>query len=184
MKNSEPFEIMHPINAYIKKYIGLTVDAFANQTGFPQSTLATWVSRKRPVHKLPVNFIFMLSQYKKSSMDEVYQQLLNLQLEYDHFLKAYDQSSEALKQQKEIFMEGKKLFNTFIKKNQKQVLINTIDEIQLALQQKDKEGVILSILALYSKGNLSLPSFMSTFLSKRDDYLYIVPLWIESMLKQ
>jgi len=77
------FVYPHPINTYIIKNLNLTVQEFCEQFEYPQSTVATWVSRERRVESLPVGFIYALSLASSKTMDWVFSELLLFQEEYD-----------------------------------------------------------------------------------------------------
>ncbi|UUV99334.1 helix-turn-helix domain containing protein [Vagococcus luciliae] len=77
------FVYPHPINTFIIKHLNYTVQEFCEQFQYPQSTVATWVSRERRIESLPVSFIYSLSLATSKSMDWVYGELLKLQDEYD-----------------------------------------------------------------------------------------------------
>lgn len=77
------FVYPHPINTFIIKHLNYTVQEFCEQFQYPQSTVATWVSRERRIESLPVSFIYSLSLATGKSMDWVYDSLLVLQEEYD-----------------------------------------------------------------------------------------------------
>lgn len=77
------FVYPHPINTFIIQQLNYTVQEFCEQFQYPQSTVATWVSRERRIESLPVSFIYSLSLATSKSMDWVYHELLKLQEEYD-----------------------------------------------------------------------------------------------------
>ncbi|WP_429951662.1 type III secretion system protein PrgN [Enterococcus sp. AZ101] len=76
----------HPINTFIIKQLGVTVDQFCELHGYPQSTVATWITRNRSVENLPASFIYSLSLAASKSMDVVYSDLLLLQDDYKQHL--------------------------------------------------------------------------------------------------
>lgn len=77
----------HPINVYIIKHLGITVDQFCDLYGYSQSTVATWVSRERKIELLPVSFIYDLSLSASKNMDFVYKELLDLQRSYFRYVE-------------------------------------------------------------------------------------------------
>jgi hypothetical protein len=78
------FVYPHPINAYIIKQLGITVEEFCELHAFSQGTVSSWITRnkKKLKHYLPVSFIYSLSLSASKTMDQVYSELLKLQDEY------------------------------------------------------------------------------------------------------
>ncbi|UDM72710.1 type III secretion system protein PrgN [Vagococcus fluvialis] len=81
------FVYPHPINVFIIKQLGITVDDFCDIHGYSQSTVATWVSRERKVELLPASFIYAMSLSASKSMDQVYESLIDLQVAYDKYIE-------------------------------------------------------------------------------------------------
>lgn len=79
------FVYSHPINVFIIKYLGITVDQFCESYGYSQGTVASWITRNRRVESLPVGFIYDLGLAASLNMSDVYEKLLILENEYDHF---------------------------------------------------------------------------------------------------
>lgn len=77
------FVYPHPINVFVIKQIGVTVDQFCEMYGYAQPTVASWVTRNRKVGSLPVDFIYSLSLAAGIDMDKVYDNLLLLESEYE-----------------------------------------------------------------------------------------------------
>jgi hypothetical protein len=77
------FVYPHPINAYIIKQLGITVEEFCELHSFPQGTISSWITRnKKKIETLPVSFIYSLSLSASKTMDQVYSDLLKLQDDY------------------------------------------------------------------------------------------------------
>ncbi|RHH71144.1 MULTISPECIES: type III secretion system protein PrgN [Vagococcus] len=91
------FVYPHPINTFIIKHLNYTVLEFCEQFQYPQSTIATWVSRERRIESLPVSFIYSLSLATSKSMDWVYSELLSLQIEYDGHKEKYKRTKKRIK---------------------------------------------------------------------------------------
>lgn len=79
------FVYSHPINVYIIKYLGITVDQFCELYAYPQGTVASWISRQRRIKSLPASFIYDLSLASSMNMTDVYEKLLVLENEYDQY---------------------------------------------------------------------------------------------------
>ncbi|MBE9912071.1 MULTISPECIES: type III secretion system protein PrgN [Enterococcus] len=79
------FVYSHPINVFIIKYLGVTVDQFCESYGYSQGTVASWITRNRRVESLPVGFIYDLGLAASLNMSDVYEKLLILENEYDRF---------------------------------------------------------------------------------------------------
>ncbi|MCW6015851.1 type III secretion system protein PrgN [Serratia marcescens] len=79
------FVYSHPINVFIIKYLGVTVDQFCESYGYNQGTVASWITRNRRVESLPVGFIYDLGLAASLNMSDVYEKLLILENEYDRF---------------------------------------------------------------------------------------------------
>ncbi|OTO49798.1 type III secretion system protein PrgN [Enterococcus faecium] len=79
------FVYSHPINVYIIKYIGITVDQFCELYGYPQGTVASWITRQRRIKTLPASFIYDLSLASSTNMSDVYEKLLVLENEFDQY---------------------------------------------------------------------------------------------------
>lgn len=79
------FVYSHPINVYIIKYLGITVERFCELHGYPQGTVASWITRQRRIKNLPASFIYDLSLSSSTNMSDVYEKLLVLENEYDQF---------------------------------------------------------------------------------------------------
>ncbi|MGO2083146.1 type III secretion system protein PrgN [Vagococcus sp.] len=92
--STNTFVYPHPINTFIIRSIGLTVNEFCELFDYPQSTVATWISRERKVKSLPVSFIYSLSLATSKSMDWVYSELLSLEIEYQHHQKEFKKSKK------------------------------------------------------------------------------------------
>ncbi|MBO1138218.1 type III secretion system protein PrgN [Enterococcus faecalis] len=76
------FVYPHPINAYIIKQLGITVEEFCELHALSQGTISSWITRNKKIETLPVSFIYSLSLSASKSMDQVYSDLLNLQDDY------------------------------------------------------------------------------------------------------
>lgn len=79
------FVYSHPINVYIIKYLGITVEQFCELYNYPQGTVASWITRQRRIKTIPGSFIYDLSLASSSNMSDVYEKLLILENEYDQF---------------------------------------------------------------------------------------------------
>ena len=79
------FVYSHPINVYIIKYLGITVEQFCELHGYPQGTVASWITRQRRIKSLPASFVYDLSLASSLNMSDVYEKLLILENEYDQF---------------------------------------------------------------------------------------------------
>ncbi|MDA9428870.1 putative prgn [Enterococcus mundtii 1A] len=80
------FVYSHPINVFIIKYLGVTVDQFCESYGYSQGTVASWITRNRRVESLPVGFIYDLGLAASLNMSDLYDKLLLLQEDYDAYL--------------------------------------------------------------------------------------------------
>ncbi|MDU3485636.1 MAG: type III secretion system protein PrgN [Enterococcus faecalis] len=69
------FVYPHPINAYIIKQLGITVEE-------SQGTVSSWITRNKKIETLPISFIYSLSLSASKTMDQVYSDLLKLQDDY------------------------------------------------------------------------------------------------------
>lgn len=74
-----------PINVYIIKYLGITVEQFCELYAYPQGTVASWITRQRRIKSLPASFIYDLSLASSMNMTDVYEKLLVLENVYDQF---------------------------------------------------------------------------------------------------
>ncbi|MBO1087217.1 type III secretion system protein PrgN [Enterococcus mundtii] len=92
--STNTFVYPHPINTFIIGRLGLTVNEFCELHGFPQSTVATWISREKHVSYFPVYFIHALSLSTSKSMDWVYSELLLLQDEYDRHKEKFNRTKK------------------------------------------------------------------------------------------
>lgn len=79
------FVYSHPINVYIIKYLGITVEQFCESYGYSQGTVASWITRQRRIKSLPASFIYDLSLAASLNMSDIYEKLLILENEYDQF---------------------------------------------------------------------------------------------------
>jgi len=77
----------HPINVFVIRDLGVSLDRLCEMYGFKQSTVASWIHRDRRIESLPVSFIHSLSLASSRSMNTVYSRLLALQDEYDKQLE-------------------------------------------------------------------------------------------------
>ena len=48
------FVYPHPINAYIIKQLGITVEEFCELHAFSQGTVSSWVTRNKKIETLPI----------------------------------------------------------------------------------------------------------------------------------
>lgn len=76
------FVYPHPINTFIIKQLGLTVEQFCELHSIPQGTISSWITRNRKIDTLPISFLFALSLSASKSMDRIYSELLSLQEDY------------------------------------------------------------------------------------------------------
>ncbi|EMF0102681.1 type III secretion system protein PrgN (plasmid) [Enterococcus faecium] len=79
------FVYSHPINVYIIKYLGITVEQFCEAYGYSQGTVASWITRQRKIKSLPASFIYDLSLASSTNMSDVYEKLLVLENDYEQF---------------------------------------------------------------------------------------------------
>lgn len=66
------FVYPHPINTYIIKQLGITVEEFCELHNLSQGTISSWITRNKKIDTLPVSFIYSLSLSASKSMDQVY----------------------------------------------------------------------------------------------------------------
>ena len=52
------FVYPHPINAYIIKQLGITVEEFCELHAFSQGTVSSWITRNKKIETLPISFIY------------------------------------------------------------------------------------------------------------------------------
>ncbi|HHZ8017979.1 type III secretion system protein PrgN [Enterococcus faecalis] len=76
------FVYPHPINTYVIKQLGITVEEFCELHDLSQGTISSWITRNKKIETLPVSFIYSLSLSASKSMDQVYLDLLKLQDDY------------------------------------------------------------------------------------------------------
>ena len=86
----------HPINAYIIKYLGITVEEFCELHAFSQGTVSSWIARNKKIETLPISFIYSLSLSASKTMDQVYSDLLKLQDDYLLHLKRYRRTKKII----------------------------------------------------------------------------------------
>lgn len=72
----------HPINVFLIGDQGMPTEKFCSLYGFNQSRISMWITRERRVDELPVNFIYCLSLAAGSSMEDVYNKLLDYEVKY------------------------------------------------------------------------------------------------------
>lgn len=84
------FVYSHPINVYIIKNLGITVEQFCELYAYPQGTVASWITRQRRIKSLPASFVYDLSLASSLNMSDVYEKLLSLEKEYDSFKSEHD----------------------------------------------------------------------------------------------
>lgn len=73
------FVYPYPINVFVIRQLGMSVEEFCELHDYKQSTVATWSYRNRPVSLLPCDFLYCLSLSSGWSMDKVYRELLVLE---------------------------------------------------------------------------------------------------------
>lgn len=76
------FVYPYPINVFVIRQLGMSVEEFCELHGYKQSTVATWSYRNRPVSLLPCDFLYCLSLSSSWTMDRVYKELLVLEEEF------------------------------------------------------------------------------------------------------
>ncbi len=81
------FVYPHPINVFVIKRLGMSVEEFCELPNYKQGTVSSWVTRNRTVRTIPCDFLYCLSLSAGLSMDRVYQDLLILEEDY---LKSID----------------------------------------------------------------------------------------------
>ncbi|PQD07562.1 type III secretion system protein PrgN, partial [Enterococcus faecalis] len=86
----------HPINAYIIKHLGITVEEFCELHAFSQGTVSSWITRNKKIETLPISFIYSLSLSASKTMDQVYSHLLKLQDDYLLHLKRYRRTKKII----------------------------------------------------------------------------------------
>jgi hypothetical protein len=91
------FVYPHPINAYIIKQLGITVEEFCELHAFSQGTVSSWITRNKKIETLPISFIYSLSlSAAKPTMDQVYSDLLKLQDDYLLHLERHRRTKKLL----------------------------------------------------------------------------------------
>jgi hypothetical protein len=76
----------HPINVFIIGRLGLSVEEFCELHGYKQGTVSSWVSRNRSIKAIPCDFLYCLSLSVSLDMDTVYQDLLELEKNFQRSL--------------------------------------------------------------------------------------------------
>lgn len=90
------FVYPHPINAYIIKQLGITVEEFCELHAFSQGTVSSWITRNKKIETLPISFIYSLSLSVSQTMDQVYSDLLKLQDDYLLHLERHRRTKKLL----------------------------------------------------------------------------------------
>lgn len=90
------FVYPHPINAYIIKQLGITVEEFCELHAFSQGTVSSWITRNKKIETLPISFIYSLSLSASQTMDQVYSDLLKLQDDYLLHLERHRRTKKLL----------------------------------------------------------------------------------------
>lgn len=85
------FVYPYPINVFVIRQLGMSVEEFCELHDYKQSTVATWSYRNRPVSLLPCDFLYCLSLSSGWSMDKVYRELLVLE---EVYLESLDPKKE------------------------------------------------------------------------------------------
>ncbi|NQE03542.1 type III secretion system protein PrgN [Enterococcus gallinarum] len=85
------FVYPYPINVFVIRQLGMSVEEFCELHDYKQSTVATWSYRNRPVSLLPCDFLYCLSLSSGWSMDKVYKELLVLE---EIYLESLDPKKE------------------------------------------------------------------------------------------
>lgn len=165
--------IDHPINTYIKSYLGLPVEQFARFTGFPQSTLASWVSRNRRVDSLPISFYDAVARINKRTIDQTYKEFIELQDTYDRYL----QEGIAQLHEPSIYVqaanEAKEIVQAYQTNTILEYLVKPTKKMKKALDKKDKLSFIESIIEIYSTIGKAVPQWLLHELQKKQDFLEI-----------
>ncbi|HCQ8747304.1 TPA: type III secretion system protein PrgN [Enterococcus faecalis] len=91
------FVYPHPINTYIIKQLGITVEEFCELHAFSQGTVSSWITRNKKIETLPISFIYSLSLSASKTMDQVYSDLLKLQDDYSLHLERYKRTKTTIK---------------------------------------------------------------------------------------
>lgn len=63
------FVYPHPLNVYIIKQLGITVEEFCELHAFSQGTVSSWITRNKKIETLPVSFIHSLCLSASKPMD-------------------------------------------------------------------------------------------------------------------
>ncbi|MCD5032939.1 type III secretion system protein PrgN [Enterococcus faecalis] len=90
------FVYPHPLNAYIIKQLGITVEEFCELHSFSQGTISSWITRNKKIETLPISFIYSLSLSSSKTMDQVYSDLLKLQDDYLLHLERYRRTKKII----------------------------------------------------------------------------------------
>ncbi|EHA3993910.1 type III secretion system protein PrgN [Enterococcus faecalis] len=90
------FVYPHPINTYIIKQLGITVEEFCELHAFSQGTVSSWITRNKKIETLPISFIYSLSLSASKTMDQVYSDLLKLQDDYSLHLERYKRTKTTI----------------------------------------------------------------------------------------
>ncbi len=90
------FVYPHPINTYVIKQLGITVEEFCELHDLSQGTISSWITRNKKIETLPVSFIYSLSLSASKSMDQVYLDLLKLQGDYLLHLKRHRRTKKII----------------------------------------------------------------------------------------
>lgn len=90
------FVYPHPINTYIIKQLGITVEEFCELHAFSQGTVSSWITRNKKIETLPISFIYSLSLSASKTMDQVYSDLLKMQDDYFLHLERYRRTKKII----------------------------------------------------------------------------------------
>lgn len=157
--------IEHPIKMYIKKDLAMTVEQFGQVAAIPQSTLATWIRRERPVEKLPIEFYAALAKTSNRSIDAVYNDLLRWQQRY---MRYKQESLLQTAEEKPLFsmaaQEVKAVFLSFKKEQRTANLITPAKTMRKSLDDNKPQIFLETIIQLYATIDRILPIWMTQVL--------------------
>lgn len=167
--NYRPTDVEHPIKMYIRRDLGITVEQFGKIAGIPQSTLATWIKRERPVEKLPIDFYSALATVAKKNLEEVYRDLLTWQKRYYQYKQ---ESLQAAENKKPLFSlaadEGRAVYHAYKIRGAEADLLEPAKRLRKAIDRLDSDLFIQALIPIYGNIERAMPTYLAKTLASKD----------------
>lgn len=173
----------HPIFVFLKEELRLNLSEFCLLTGIPQSTISTWIKRKRSVESLPGYFFVSLSNVGNKTLDEVYNSLIRLESEY--LVNQVENQRYLVKEEERLIDKVRKevaLVNGEIKEQGKDLKVLSVrKKLKAAMNKKRKDEFMSILIEFYSRLGRTLPGWITVMYDDDDSFVEVSVTYVSAL---